>query len=65
MDKLRMNKNQMSWSAIESDSNVMTFETTISDPRWLSANKTGMTEDDAKGKFERDHHSQEGSVQKR
>lgn len=65
MDKLRMNKNQMSWSAIESDSNVMTFETTISDLRWLSANKTGMTEDDAKGKSERDNSTHEGRVQKR
>lgn len=53
-----MNKNQMSSSAIESDSNVMTFETTISDPRWLSANKTGITEDDAKGKLEREHYNQ-------
>lgn len=47
-----MNKNQ-TLSAIESDTNVMTFETTISDQWWLSANKTGISED-AKGKLERD-----------
>lgn len=41
-------------SVIEPD-NVMTFQTTISDPRWLSANQTGIAED-IKGKPDREDH---------